>query len=260
MKCLILCGGRGVIDPITRHRVPKCLLKVGNRPLIWHVMKLFSSYGYNDFVLALGQEGDQIKQYFMNGFELLHDIEVNLAGNEVKSLNRIPEENWTIKLVDTGNSACTGARIARCERYLKYEPFFIAYSDVLADVNITDLVRFHQASKKLLTVTGVNPPSRFGTFYMNEPDTLTYNPHAKLEMHKSRINGGFMVANEKLFEKLSPISECNLETEIFNTLITEQQIALWKHDGFWQNVDTERDMDYLQRLYEINKRPWLGIN
>src|SRR5437762_2412560 len=98
MKCLILCGGRGVIDPVTRHRIPKPLLKVGNRPLVWHVMKLYSSYGYTDFVLALGEGSDMIKQYFMNSFELLHDIEVNIADNNVTSLNKIPEENWTVKL------------------------------------------------------------------------------------------------------------------------------------------------------------------
>ncbi len=260
MKCLILCGGRGVIDPITHSRIPKCLLKVGNRPLIWHVMKLYSSYGFTEFVLSLGQGSEQIKQYFMDGFELLHDIEVNLSSNNVKSLNKIPEENWTVKLVDTGTTASTGARIARCERYLKHEPFFIAYSDVLADVNLKDLISHHNSSNKLLTVTGVNPPSRFGTFNMGNNHELSYNAHAKLEMHQSRINGGFMIASEKLFEKLSPISECNLETEVFDTLISEKQISLWKHDGFWQNVDTERDIDFLQGLYENNKRPWLGIN
>lgn len=259
MKCLILCGGRGVIDPVTRHRIPKSLLKVGNRPLVWHVMKLFSSYGYTEFVLALGDGSDQIKQYFMNSFELLHDIEVNIANNNVTSLNKIPEENWTVKLIDTGNSASTGARIARCERYLKHEPFFITYSDVLADVNITELLNFHTTNKKTLSVTGVNPPSRFGTFFIKEKD-LGYNAKAKLEMHLSRINGGFMVASENIFEKLSPISECSLENEVFNTLITEQQIGVWKHDGFWQNVDTERDIEYLQSLYDSNKRPWLGIN
>jgi len=223
-------------------------------------MKLFSKYGCTDFVLALGLGGDQIREYFINSFELLHDIEINIANNEIKSLNKIPEENWTIKLVDTGISASTGARIARCERYLKYEPFFIAYSDVLADVRINELVDFHVASGKMLTVTGVHPPSRFGTFFLDEHNVMSYDAHAKLEMKQSRINGGFMVANEKIFEKLSPISECNLESEIFDVLIKENNLALWKHDGFWQNVDTERDIEHMQGLYDINKRPWLGIN
>jgi len=260
MKCLILCGGRGVIDPVTRNRIPKCLLKIGNRPVIWHVMKLFSNYGYTEFVLALGLGGDQVKEYFINSFELLHDIEISINNNEIKSLNKIPEENWTIKLVDTGISAKTGARISRCERYLKYEPFFIAYSDILASVKINELLDFHNAGNKMLTVTGVHPPSRFGTFYTKADDGLTYDPSARLEMLDSRINGGFMVANENIFEKLSPISECNLEGEIFDILLKENQLGLWKHNDFWQNIDTERDIEYVQGLYDINKRPWMGIN
>ncbi len=247
------------MDPRSRNRLPKALLKVGNRPLVWHVMKLFSSFGYTDFVLALGQGSEDIKQYFMNSFELLHDIEVNIADSNVKSMNKIPEEHWTVKLIDTGNSASTGARISRCERYLKHESFFITYSDVLADVNINELLEYHQKSGKMLTVTGVNPPSRFGTFFIKDRE-LSYDAKAKIEMHQSRINGGFMVAREDIFSMLSPISECNLETEVFNKLITENQISLFIHNGFWQNVDTERDVHYLQGLYDINKRPWLGIN
>jgi glucose-1-phosphate cytidylyltransferase len=259
MKCLILCGGRGIVDANSRNRIPKALLKVGNRPLVWHVMKLFSSYGYTEFVLALGQGSEEIKQYFMNSFELLHDIEVNIADNDVRSMNKIPEENWRVKLIDTGNSASTGARIARCERYLKHEPFFVTYSDVLADVNLKTLLEYHTSSGKLLTVTGVQPPSRFGTFNVSGKE-LTYNAKATIEMRQSRINGGFMLANPEIFTKLSPISECNLETEVFDALVSEQQVALYEHNGFWQNVDTERDIEYLQGLYEVNKRPWLGIN
>lgn len=260
MKVLLLCGGRGVIDPITRQRIPKCLIKIGNRPLIWHVMKLFSSYGFTDFVLSLGQDGELIKNYFVNGFALLHDIEVNLMDNNVVALNKIPEENWNIKLIDTGITANTGARISRCERFLKHESFFISYSDVLANVDIHKLIDFHKSEEKLLTITGVHPPSRFGTFSLNENQMLSYDAKAKLEMLNSRINGGFMIANKDIFEYLSPISECNLEIEVFEQLVNEGKVSIWSHDDFWQNVDTERDIEYLQSLYEINKRPWLGIN
>ena len=260
MKVLLLCGGRGVVDPDTRQRIPKCLLKIGNRPIIWHVMKLFSSYGHNDFVLSLGFGGEQIKNYFMNAFEFLHDIEVSLSTNDIKSLSKIPEENWTIKLVDTGLTASTGARVARCERYLKNEAFFISYSDILADVNIKGLVNFHINNNKMLTITGTRPSSRFGTFYKDGNILSSYDANARLDMGNSRINGGFMVADKTIFTKLSPISECNLETEVFSQLFGENEIALWDHQGFWQNVDTERELSYLQNLYENNKRPWLGIN
>lgn len=259
MKVLLLCGGRGVIDPETRNRIPKCLLKIGNRPLIWHVMKLFAAYGHTDFVLALGQGGDLIKAYFMNAFEFLHDIELDLKSNNIQSLNKIPEENWTIKLVDTGTTARTGARIARCERYLRYEPFFISYSDILADVKLDGLLENHQKSGAILTVTGVNPPSRFGTFYRDNGNVSGYQATAMLDMKEAKINGGFMVAGEDIFSKLSPITECNLETEVFDQLVAEKKLNLYSHEGFWQNVDTERDQDFLNQLYDANKRPWLGI-
>jgi glucose-1-phosphate cytidylyltransferase len=260
MKVLLLCGGRGVIDPETRVRVPKCLLKIGNKPLIWHVMKLFSSYGHVEFILALGQGGELIKSFFMNAFEYLHDVELNLVSKETIALNSIPEENWNIKLIDTGITARTGARIARCERYIKREHFLISYSDILSDVNINELIEYHEMKKKILTVTGVNPPSRFGTFFIDDEELLGYNSNAMLNMQDGRINGGFMVADHRLFSMLSPITECNLEGEVFDILMKQNEITLFKHNGFWQNVDTERDIQYLQDLYEINKRPWMGIN
>jgi len=260
MKCIILCGGRGIIDPDTNFRIPKCLLKIGNRPLVWHIMKLYSSYGINEFILALGRGSELVKSYFMNSYEFLHDIEVTTSSQEVKILNRIPEENWQIKLVDTGITANTGARIARCERYVRHETFFIAYSDILSDVNIQNLLQFHLSSKKILTVTGVQPVTRFGSFNIDDDKISSYNPVSKIEMNASRINGGFMVANNALFKILTPISECNLETQIFENLLKRDEISLWSHNGFWQNIDTERDLIVMQELYESNKRPWLGIN
>lgn len=260
MKCLILCGGRGIVDPETNKRIPKCLIKVGGKPIIWHVMKLFSSYGHTDFVLSLGMGGDQIKDYFINAYEYLHDIEISLSDKSVKGLNKIPEENWKIKLVDTGKSALTGARIARCQRYLKHEQFFISYSDILADVNLNELLDFHQKANKILTITGVNPPSRFGTFFLKENKVTSYQYDSMLDMNSSKINGGYMIANSNLLNYLSPISECNLETEIFEELTVRDELALYIHKGFWQNVDTERDQNILNKFYDNNKRPWLGIN
>ena len=259
MKCLILCGGNGVIDPETKLRIPKCMLKIGNRPILWQVMKSYSNYGCTDFVLALGLGGDLIKDYFINSFELMHDIEVSLTHNEINKLNQIPEENWTIKLIDTGNSARTGARISRCERYLKFEPFYITYSDILSDVNLNELVNSHEKNKKMLTIVGANPHSRFGTFYY-ESNILTYEMHSKIRMENSSINGGFMIANDSIFKHLNPINECDLETEVIPDLISLNEINLYKHNGFWYNVDTERDLNCLQNLYSENKRPWLGIN
>ncbi|MDB4926307.1 hypothetical protein [Mucilaginibacter sp.] len=260
MKVVLLCGGRGVIDSDTRLRIPKCLIKIGNRPLIWHVMKLFASFGHTEFILSLGFGGDQIRNYFLNAFEYLHDVEVSIKNREVSVLNKIPEEDWTIKLLDTGLTAHTGARVARCQRYLNYEPFFISYSDILSDVNINMLLKEHNEHDKLFTITGVNTPSRFGTFYFEGNSIVNYNPQAKLDMGSAKINGGFMVAKYDIFKILSPVNECDLETETFDKLLSQDQMHMYKHDGFWQNVDTERDVIYLQHQYDLNKRPWLGIN
>jgi glucose-1-phosphate cytidylyltransferase len=259
MKCLILCGGRGVIDGHTRNRIPKALFRVGNRPLIWHIMKLYSSQGISDFVLALGKGSDDIKQFFVNSFELLHDVEINISNKNIKCLNRIPEEHWNVTLVDTGIAASTGARIARCERYLKHDSFHITYSDVLADIDLIKLNNFHQETGKTITVTGAYPPSRFGTF-VKKDNKIQYSIDKPIQMLESRINGGFMIANDTIFAKLSPVNECCLETEVFDNLIKADELSVFEHDGFWQNVDTERDVEYLQSLYDLNKRPWLGFN
>lgn len=259
MKCLILCGGSGTIDPETRNRIPKCMLKIGNRPLIWHVMKTYSRFGVSDFVLALGLGADFIKNYFINSFEFMHDIEVDLSTNNVHKLNQIPEENWNIKLIDTGISARTGARISRCERYLKHDSFLIAYSDILSDVNIDMLIQSHYNSNKLLTITGTNPISRFGTFKTSHKE-ISYDMTSKIRMEDSCINGGFMIADKSIFNYVNPINECDLESEIFPILTQEDKINIFSHDGFWHNVDTERDINYFNQLYMENKRPWLGIN
>lgn len=257
MKCLILTGGIGIIDPITGNRIPKCMMKVGNRPLIWHVMKLYSNYGIKDFIIALGLGGDIIKEFFLNSFELMHDIEINLINNEIKPLNKIPEQDWTIKLVDTGISASTGARISRCERFLKFEPFIITYSDILADVNIELLLESYKQSNKTLTITGVNPSSRFGTFLFKNEGGYEYETNTSLKMENSLINGGFMVANPSLFNEIEPINECNLERDVIKKLNEINQINLYSHDGFWQSIDSERDLNYINDLYLKNKRPWL---
>ena len=260
MKCLILCGGRGVIDPNTNQRIPKSMIKIGNKPLLWHVMKLYSNYGYTDFVLALGTGSELIKQYFINSVEYLHDIEVNLQNKNIKTLNTITEENWTIKLIDTGYTANTGARISRCKKYLNDATFFISYSDILANIDITNLLDYHHNNKKIITITGVIPPSRFGSFYQQENGNLTYKLDSKLEMENSKINGGFMVANPEIFEFLSPINECNLEKEVFEDLVKKKQVSIFSHNYFWHNIDTERDIEIIQQLYNNNKRPWLGLN
>lgn len=257
MKVLFLCGGRGVIDYESRTRIPKGMVNVGDRPILWHIMKTFATYGHNEFILALGEGGQYIRNYFLGYSSQLQDIEISIATHTIETLNRIPEENWRIKLVDTGRNALTGSRIARCQRYIEDETFFISYSDCLCDVNLTNLLAFHRAKGKIITVTGVQPPSRFGTFFTENDQVTGYSPTTKLVGKGGFINGGYMVAEPSLLNLLNPYSECNLENEIFGQQAQDGQIAVYPHEGYWQAVDTERDVILLNELYKNNQRPWL---
>jgi glucose-1-phosphate cytidylyltransferase len=257
MKVLLLCGGRGVIDPDSRRRIAKGMVMVGDRPMLWHVMKSFATYGYRDFILALGEGGRDIRCYFLQYHLQSHDIEVDLSNPTPRQLSTSQEEDWTVKFVDTGLNAQTGGRIVRCSRYLDDQLFLISYSDCLCNVNISALVDFHKQSGAVLTVTGVQPPSRFGTFFVKEKKVVGYSLDARLSGIGGYVNGGFMVANKGLLSYLEPYNECNLERDTFVRLVNEGKVAVYPHDGYWQALDTERDVQLLNHLYANNQRPWL---
>jgi glucose-1-phosphate cytidylyltransferase len=257
MKTLLLCGGRGVYDHESHVRIPKGMLMLGDRPILWHIMKTFSIYSYNDFVLALGDGGQYIRNFFLQYVSQLQDIELTISDGTIKTLNQLPEENWMVKFVDTGRNAHTGSRIARCRRYVENESFIISYSDCLCNVNIPELLAYHRKQGKIVTITGVQPPSRFGTFFTDNLQVTGYSSTTKLVTKGGFINGGFMIAEPSLFDYLTPYNECTLENEVFSQLAYEGQVAVFPHDGYWQAVDTERDMLVLNELYQVNKRPWL---
>lgn len=257
MKVLILCGGRGVVDAERRCRIPKGMLLVGNRPVLWHVMKTFSIYGHNEFVLALGEGGEEIRDYFLNYRLYSGDVEVALTGQTSEVLDCVATENWNIKMVDTGIGAQTGSRIARCRRYLDNELFLVSYSDCLCSVNLEQLLRFHQQHGKPLTVTGVQPTSRFGTFFCEEGQVTRYSLETKMTGIGGYVNGGFMVFDPSVFDFIETFSECSLEREVFERLAAAKKVAVCPHNGFWQAVDTERDVALLTQQYNQNQRPWL---
>ena len=259
MNVVILCGGRGVIDPETRQRIPKALMQVGGRPLIWHVMKIFAAAGHEDFVLALGEGGDAIRRHFLYQHMEGRDIMLRSGSGAVEYLSHSNEENWRIKCVDTGLNAQTGSRIARCRRHLEGSSFFLTYSDCLCSVDLPALLQAHQRSGKLLTVTGVQPTSRFGTFAVSGEQVTGYTPESKLVGIDGYLNGGFMVMEPGIFEYLDLLSECTLERETFAKLTEMRQIGVFPHSGYWQAVDTERDLQQVTRLYTENMRPWLSL-
>lgn len=259
MKVLILCGGRGLIDPETRQRIPKALLHVGGRPLIWHVMKIFATAGFNEFVLALGEGGDLIRRHFFYQHLEGRDLEIESGSGRVEYLGQNREEDWRIRMVDTGLNANTGSRIARSQRHLLVGDFFVTYSDCLCNVDLPSLVSAHRSSGKIVTVTGVQPSSRFGTFAITGGEVSAYTTNTKLTSVGGYLNGGFMVMSQAIFEHLDVLNECNLEREVFSKLAAERQVGVFPHIGFWQAVDTERDLHSVSHLYMENKRPWLSL-
>lgn len=258
MKVLILCGGRGIIDAESRVRIPKALVQIGGKPLIYHIMKIFSAQGYDEFILALGEGGDAIRRYFFYQHIEGKDVEFDAGSGRIEYLSVGSEDNWRIKCVDTGLNAQTGSRIARCRRYLDCEPFFTTYSDCLCDVDLNELRNFHNNQGKTITVTGVQATSRFGTFDLMGDRVANYKSDTKFTNGDRYLNGGFMVMNTSIFSYLDVLSECNLERRVFKDLTDGEQMSVYRHDGYWQSVDTERDIDKITGLYLENKRPWLS--
>jgi glucose-1-phosphate cytidylyltransferase len=258
MKVLLFCGGRGFIDPETRLRIPKCMARIGERPLLWHVMNAFATFGHRTFVLALGTGSETIRDFFLEYGSHWRDVEVSLANRGVKYLDRIVEEDWTVQMVDTGREAMTGGRIARCRRYLDGERFLLSYSDCLCNVDLFSLVAAHAARENIvMTVTGVRPPSRFGTFFVEGQRVTRYSLESRLAGVGGYIHGGFMVAEPSIFQYVEPLNECNLEVEVFSRLAQEGKVAVFPHEGYWQPVDGERELLILNEQYRKNIRPWL---
>lgn len=247
-----------MIDPKSYLRISKAMISIGGKPLVWHVMKSYAIFGYNDFVLALGEGGKAVRDYFLNYKKMEHDIKISAATGKVDYLNTIQEENWQVTLVDTGSDAHTGARVSRCQRYLNHESFFLTYCDCLCNVSIADLAKFHRSAGSVLTVTGVQPHSRFGTFHMDNNRVTSYDSAARLTGRGGYINGGFMVCEPKIFNYVDVYSESSMERDVFQKLAEEQKVAVFPHHDFWYAVDTERDIDYLNELYALNQRPWLA--
>lgn len=259
MKVLILCGGRGIRLFGESTYILKGMVRLGHRPILWHIMKRFALAGHTDFVLALGSKGEMIREYFLNYDRYVNDVTITLGSGKETPLSRHQEERWNITFVDTGENANSGARIHRCKQYIEGDDFFITYSDTLGDIHIPDLVKFHKNTGKILTLTGVVPPYREGEFLVE--DTLivgAYDARKDRDRRRQRyINGGYMVSKRKLFSYLTSFNECRLESEVFGQLIKEKQLAIYPHDGFWRWLDTDRDCLYLQGLVDKNKMYWL---
>ena len=256
MKTVILCGGRGTrLREETEFR-PKPMVMVGDRPILWHIMKLYSHYCFNDFVLCLGYKGEQIKEYFLNYDELNHDFTLKL-GQGVKQVVHYEKKTpaWNITFVDTGLESETGSRLAKVQKYLAGEEnFFLTYGDGVANVDLKNLLSHHQQKSKTVTVTSVRPINPFGII---EAESGMVKSFLEKPQSKEWVSGGFFVCNKKLFDYLSTDDSCVLEKEPLQNIAVKGELAVYHHNDFWHCVDTLKDVKGLAHLYDQGNRPWM---
>lgn len=256
MQVVILCGGLGTrLKEETEFR-PKPMVKIGTRPILWHIMKIYSAFGHHDFILALGYKGEMIKEYFYH-YELMDsDVTIQLGHPEKTCIyhDSIQENEWTVTLANTGESTLKGARLKKVEKYIVGNEFMMTYGDGVSDVDINALLKFHHSHGKIATVTGVNALARFGELKIagNRVERFNEKPQSGSDF----INGGFFVFNRKIFEYLSTDNNCDLEVGPLEQLAQEGELMVYKHRKAWACMDTLRDMDYLNRLWHENKAFW----
>lgn len=255
MKVVILCGGLGTrLREETEFR-PKPMVEIGGKPILWHLMQVYSHYGFKDFVLCLGYKGEMIKEYFYNYEVLNNDFTLELGnGKQIEIHTNHAEKGWRVTLSDTGDIALKGARLKRIEKYISGDQFMVTYGDGLANVNIASLLAFHRSHGKLATVTGINLASRFGQLKItgNQVESFSEKP----ELASDFINGGFFVFNRGVFDYLSAEDRCDLEIGALEEISRKGELMVYKHSGFWACMDTLRDMEYLNRLWNENRAAW----
>ncbi|MDD3836694.1 MAG: glucose-1-phosphate cytidylyltransferase [Phenylobacterium sp.] len=253
MKTVILAGGLGTRISEESHLKPKPMIEIGGRPILWHIMKLFSQYGFNDFVICLGYRGYVIKEYFAN--YVLHnaDLTVNLATGETK-YHATNHEPWSVTLVDTGPETLTGGRLKRVAKYLDPdEPFFFTYGDGLADVDLRKLADFHRAHGRQATVTAVAPPGRYGALELEDGQVRRFIE--KPPGDNGLINGGFFVLQPEVVGRIAGDST-SWEVEPLESLAADGELMAYRHDGFWAAMDTLRDKNHLEALWTSGAAPW----
>jgi len=253
MKVVILAGGLGTrLSEETTLR-PKPMVEIGGMPIIWHIMKIYSAHGYNDFVVCLGYRGYLIKEYFVNYFLHKSDVTIDLTDNSLK-VHDSQAEPWKITLVDTGIDSLTGGRIKRIQPHIGDHPFLLTYGDGVSDVNITELVKFHKENGKYCTVTSVQPSGRFGALNIIDDNTV----HSFMEKPKgdgSWINGGFFVCEPAVFDYIEG-DAITWEREPMENIASEGQMDTYKHDGFWKPMDTLRDKQELEADWVSGNAKW----
>jgi glucose-1-phosphate cytidylyltransferase len=253
MKVVLLAGGLGTrLREETEFR-PKPMVTIGGRPILWHIMKTYAHHGHREFVVCLGYKGDVIRDYFLN-YEVRHrDVTVTLGSRDVQVHTPHGEAGWRVTLADTGESTLTGGRLGRVAKYLDGERFMVTYGDGVADVDLAQLLDFHRGHGKLATLTAVRPSSRFGEVVID--NELVQAFHEKPQVHSGWINGGFFVFERAVLDLVAGDDE-SLEQSLLTKLTAVKQLAVYQHHGFWQCMDTPREMDLLNDLWRRDKAAW----
>lgn len=253
MKAVILAGGLGTRISEETHLKPKPMVEIGGKPILWHIMKLYSAHGVNDFVICCGYKGYIIKEYFANYFLHMSDVTFDMASNQMQVHEQYVEP-WRVTLVDTGDDTLTGGRLKRVAPYIQNEEVFcFTYGDGLADVNITDAIDFHRRHGKLATVTAVQPPGRYGALEMNGSRVVGFREKPRGD--GGLINGGFFVLSPKCLDYIESDTS-SWEGKPLTTLAATGQLMAFEHKGFWQPMDTLREKNYLEDLWQEGKAPW----
>ncbi|MDA9688788.1 glucose-1-phosphate cytidylyltransferase [Betaproteobacteria bacterium] len=254
MQAVILAGGQGTRLAELTHKKPKPMIEIGNRPILWHIMKMYSSYSINNFLVCAGYKNYLIKEYFAN--YMLHNSNVtfDLGKNEC-NIHQTKSEQWQVTVIDTGERTETGGRLKKIKEFLEGEVFLMTYGDGLCDVNITDLIEFHQSHGKLVTMTAVVPPARFGSIQLEQNKVSKFREKSRSQA--GRVNGGFFVLNKKALNYIKGDYDV-WERDPLEKLTNEGQVMAFIHDGFWQPMDTIRDKQFLDGLLKDNKIPWIS--
>lgn len=253
MRVAILAGGLGTRLSEETDVRPKPMVEVGGQPLIWHIMKHYETHGCNEFYVALGYKGEFLKRYFLDYNALSGSMSVSLREGAVTPLDDV-HEHWDVNLIDTGNDTNTGGRLKRLAPLLGNETFMLTYGDGVSDVDVGDLLAFHRSHGKLATITAVHPPSRFGEMVFDGEDLVRFTE--KPQMGEGWINGGFMVLEPQVLDMIDG-DATSLEGEVLERLTEQRELVAYRHDSFWQCMDTLRDVRYLRGLWESGKPPWV---
>ncbi len=256
MKVVILAGGMGTRISEESYLKPKPMIEIGEQPILWHIMKIYSHFGFHDFVICCGYKGHMIKEYFADYYLHRSDVTFDFSHENRMTVHENVAEPWRVTLVDTGLNAQTGARIRRVQRYIGDEPFMLTYGDGVSDIDLNALLAQHRSSGKTVTLTGIQPGGRFGVLDLDEYGQSIIGFREKAKEDGGWINGGFMVAEPELFGYLPEGESCVLEREPLENLAREGKLGIYKHGGFWQCMDTQRDRRRLEVMWEKGNAPW----